>query len=65
MTNLIGMQVVVTKRDGFQKFGTLKALTDRFLILKFLDGKEEIISFEAIDSVKQNMERGGQIWKQM
>ncbi len=61
LTNLISKQVVVVKRDGYQKIGILKALTDRFLILQFLDGREEIISFEAIDSVKQADNRGGRI----
>ncbi len=58
ITDLVGKEVVVIKRDGFQKFGILKGLADHFLVLKFLDGKEEIISFEAIDSIKENL-RGG------
>lgn len=60
-TSLLNTQVVVVKKDGFQKIGVLKALTDRFLILKFFDGREEIISFEAIDSVKQANDRGGRV----
>lgn len=59
LTNLISKEVVVVKKDGYQKIGVLKALTDRFLILKFFDGREEIISFEGIDSVKQADGRGG------
>ena len=61
MSTLLNKEVIVVKRDGFTKIGVLKALTDRFLILRFLDGKEEIISFEAIDSVKQADGRGGRV----
>lgn len=58
-SDLVGKEVVLVKRDGFQKFGVLKVLSDRFLILRFLDGKEELITFEAIDSVKLNTKGGG------
>jgi predicted transcriptional regulator len=61
MTTLLNKEVVVVKKDGFKKIGVLTALTDRFLILRFFDGKEEIISFEAIDSVKQADGRGGRV----
>lgn len=61
MTNLINKVVIVAKRDGYQKVGVLKALTDAYLVLRFKDGREEIISFSAIDSVHESSSnRGGQ-----
>ena len=61
MTELLNKSVVVVKKDGYQKIGVLKTLTALFLVLRFFDGKEEIISFEAIDSVKQADGRGGRV----
>ena len=53
-TNLLNKSVVVFKKDGHQKFGVLKALTPQFLIIRFEDGREEIISFDSIDTIKLN-----------
>ena len=38
ITDLVNKSVVVVKRDGYQKVGVLKALTDTYLVLKFYDG---------------------------
>lgn len=60
ITDLVNKSVVVVKRDGYQKVGVLKTLTDTYLVLKFYDGREEIISFTAIDSVHESSgNRGG------
>jgi hypothetical protein len=53
-TNLIGRRVYVVKRDGYGKPGILREMTDNFIVLDLGNGKEEVISFVAIDTIKEN-----------
>jgi small nuclear ribonucleoprotein (snRNP)-like protein len=50
-TNLINKKVAVIKTDGFIKLGILKHIDRNFIVLKLLNGDEEIISFRAIDTI--------------
>jgi hypothetical protein len=52
--DLKGKNVVLRKKDGYVRYGLLLEITERFVVLKYKDGKEEIIGFEAVDSIREN-----------
>jgi len=51
--SLEGKQVLVIKKDGFKKYGLLLKITEKYIVLQYADGKQEIIPFDALDSVKE------------
>ncbi|MGC9132665.1 MAG: hypothetical protein ACP5HJ_03490 [Candidatus Micrarchaeia archaeon] len=54
---LIGKKVVVRQKDKWKKWGFLKSVTEKYLVLKYTNGEEEIISLDEIVSVKEDKKR--------
>ncbi len=51
-TNLLNRRVVIYKKDGYVKAGFLKSIFDKFVLLRYDSGREEIISTDSIISIK-------------
>lgn len=51
-SNLLEKRVRVIHRNGYVKIGVLKKVTDRYIVLQLFNSEPELISFEAIDTVK-------------
>lgn len=49
--DLLNKRVVVTKNDGFRKYGILKSVDDKVLVLIFDSGKEEYVPMVAVASI--------------
>jgi len=51
-TSLLNKKVVIYRKDGYVKAGVLRLVSDRFVILQYNAGREEIISTDSIISIK-------------
>jgi hypothetical protein len=54
---LVGKKVVVRQKDKWKKWGFLKSITEKYLVLEYTNGEEEIISLDEIVSVKEDKKR--------
>ncbi|MGC9132574.1 MAG: hypothetical protein ACP5HJ_02960 [Candidatus Micrarchaeia archaeon] len=54
MIGLIGKKVVVRQKNNWLNFGFLKKITDKFIVLQYPDGREEIINLDTIISIKED-----------
>lgn len=50
-SDLIGKKVVVTKSDGYRKYGVLKHVDSTVVVLIFDTGKEEYIPLLAVAAI--------------
>ena len=47
-------RVVAIKKDGYKKYGLLLKVAEKYIVLQYADGKQEIIPFDALDSVRED-----------
>ena len=53
---LLNKKVVVSKNDGFKKYGVLKSIDQQFLVLEFGNGKTEYIPVQAVGAISLDEE---------
>ncbi len=51
-TSLLNREVIVYRRDNFTKVGILRSISDRFIVLEYSSGRQEILGADTIISIK-------------
>ena len=57
LEELKGLNVVVTQRDKFQKYGILRGFDAVFIEIEFADGSVKFIPLSNVANVERNYER--------
>ena len=50
---LLGRNVLVVQKNGYKRFGTLLKIEPNYIVLRYFNGKEELIGWASIDRISE------------